>query len=272
MLVFPHAKLNLGLQVLRRRPDGFHDLSTVMVPIPGLYDALEFVPASADSFTLTGLEVPGSAEDNICRKALKLMREVVQVPPLEVHLHKAIPMGAGLGGGSADGAFMLRALAQVYAPNTSDLKLHEMAGKLGSDCPFFVLNRTAYATGRGDLLEPLDLPLQGLGLVVLYAGIHIATAEAYANIAPRDGRGDLRNLLTAEPPNEWKGKLENDFEAHAFKKYPKLKALVDSLYDSGAVYAAMTGSGSAVYGLYGKNVDALNHPAWEGCFVHRSTL
>ncbi len=263
----------MGLHVVRRRLDGYHDIDTVMVPLKGLTDALEFVPSqSVDRLHITGLPIPGSSQGNICCKAVELLRTLADIPPQEIHLHKVIPMGAGMGGGSADGAFLLKALAESYEMGLSPKKLESLASELGSDCAFFIKNEPARATGRGELLEPLRLAIEGRHVVVVYPGIHISTPEAYGAITPKERATDFVESLISRPVEEWRNFLENDFEAYAFSKYPQLAAIKEMLYTSGAAYAAMSGSGSAIFGIF--NEAPLRDFAgyWPKYFVHSSDL
>lgn len=253
VLLFPNAKINLGLRVLRKRPDGYRDISTVMFPVKGLHDALEFVPApsgSRDSFILSGNKVPGAPADNICLKALALLRRERKIPPLDIYLHKAIPAGAGLGGGSADGTFFLTGLNEAFSLGYGDGELEARAAELGSDCAFFVKNIPAKSVGRGEILSPLEVPLSGMHLAVARKDIHIATGPAYAKIRPDASGPEPAEIVTETPVSEWKDHLTNDFEAGAFSEFPELRALRDAFYTEGAVYAAMTGSGSAVFGIF----------------------
>ncbi|KAA9332199.1 4-(cytidine 5'-diphospho)-2-C-methyl-D-erythritol kinase [Hymenobacter busanensis] len=253
MLVFPNAKLNLGLHITARRPDGFHTLETAMVPLPWT-DALEVLPApeaAETSLTLTGRPVPGEPATNLCVRAYELLRaDFPQVPAVRLHLHKVVPIGAGLGGGSADAAFALRALNTVLALNLSDDALEAYARRLGSDCAFFIRNQPALALGRGDELSALPLPqLAGAACKVIYPNLHISTAEAYAGVTPRPPQHALGTALAA-PINTWRDTVVNDFEASLAPKFPVLAQLKEQLYAAGAAYASLSGSGSAVFGLW----------------------
>lgn len=261
MLLFPNAKINLGLRVLRKRPDGYRDISTVMFPVKGLHDALEFVPAppgAQDSFSLSGNKVPGAPADNICLKALALLRRERDIPPLDIYLHKAIPAGAGLGGGSADGTFFLKGLNEAFSLGCSDGELEAKAAELGSDCAFFVKNIPAKSEGRGEILSPLDVPLSGMHLAVARKDFHIATGPAYDKIRPDSSGPEPAEIVTKIPVSGWKDHLVNDFEAAAFSEFPELRAIRDAFYAQGAVYAAMTGSGSAVFGIFAEAPEGRN--------------
>lgn len=259
MLCFPNGKINIGLYVTRRRPDGYHDIETIFYPAP-VHDILEIVPAAKGiSLHLSGRPVAGRQEDNLVWKALQLMQQHTgdAIPDLAIYLHKNIPMGAGLGGGSADGAFMLSLLNDFIAAGYSREQLAAWALELGSDCPFFVYNSPQYATGRGEQMQSLPLDLSAYEIKLVYTGIHVSTADAFRAITPRPAPEGMLQLA-ALPPESWKGKLENDFEIPVFRKYPELAAAKSSLYEQGAVYAAMTGSGSAVYGIFRKSTQEID--------------
>ena len=267
MIVYPNAKINIGLFVTGKRPDGFHDLETFFYPI-GLSDILEIVTAEGKKgkcrFSQTGLEVECDVEDNLVVKAYRLLDADYHLPALSVHLHKVIPFGAGLGGGSADAAFMLKALDAYFNLGIGTAGLEAYAARLGSDCAFFVRNRPAFAHGKGELLEEAALSLAAYRLVVVKPGFGVSTADAYRGIVPCAAGFDLRHL-GGLPVEEWKGRVGNDFERTVFAKYPVLAALKQQLYAGGAVFASMTGSGSAVYGLF-RREDAVKAD-FPGCFV-----
>ncbi|KUG09486.1 4-(cytidine 5'-diphospho)-2-C-methyl-D-erythritol kinase [Solirubrum puertoriconensis] len=251
MLVFPNAKLNLGLHITERRPDGFHTLETAMVPLPWC-DALEVLPSTADtSLALTGRPIPGDPATNLCIRAYELLKaDFPEVPAVQMHLHKVVPIGAGLGGGSGDAAFALKALNTVLDLGLTDDQLEAYARRLGSDCAFFVRNQPALATGRGDELAPLSLPqLAGTACKVIYPNLHISTAEAYAGVKPKAPAHDLRTALSG-PIETWRDTVVNDFEASLAPRYPLLNELKQQLYAAGAAYASLSGSGSAVFGLW----------------------
>lgn len=245
MISFPPAKINLGLQVLGERPDGYHDLSTCMVEIP-LTDILEIVPSETFTFASTGLHIPEG--ENLCAEAWRLLQNEYGISPVSIHLHKIIPMGAGLGGGSADAAYTLLMLNTLFQLGLGDDKLIELAAKLGSDCAFFIRGGIQLAKGRGELLEPFSLQLPRW-LLVINPGIHISTAEAYAAVVPNEHVPQLPELLSAPVPG-WKLALFNDFERGATEKHAQIGTLIRQLYDLGAVYASMSGSGSTVFGLF----------------------
>ncbi|MCX2738830.1 4-(cytidine 5'-diphospho)-2-C-methyl-D-erythritol kinase [Pontibacter anaerobius] len=267
MLDFPNAKINLGLYITEKRADGFHNLQSCFYPVRWC-DALEILPSEREAFDMTGLPVPGNAETNLCLKAYKLLQQDYNLPPVHMHLHKVIPMGAGLGGGSADAAYTLRILNQLFELKLYDDALENYARQLGSDCAFFVRNEPVIATERGDVFTPVTLDLSSYTCVVVYPGIHITTAEAYGSIKPKQPTCDMQMLLKQDV-EVWQDVLKNDFEEALFPKYPELLQLKEKLYEAGATYASMTGSGSAVYGLFkGDAPDNLLFPAryavWQG--------
>ncbi|HEY1114554.1 MAG TPA: 4-(cytidine 5'-diphospho)-2-C-methyl-D-erythritol kinase [Chitinophagaceae bacterium] len=258
MIVFPNCKLNLGLHILRKRSDGFHDLETVFYPLP-LQDALEIVQSEDKTspllFTTSGLPVDGIPEDNICYKAYHLLKECFpQLPPVKMHLHKSIPMGAGLGGGSADGAFTLHLLNKKFNLGLNERELTDLALQLGSDAPFFILNQPCYATGRGEKMEPLQLDLSAYKILIVNPGIHINTGWAFRQIVPTADRPSLKDRI-CQPVEQWKDLITNDFESPVSAIHPEIGAIKEALYSHGATYAAMSGSGSTVFGLFPKTAD-----------------
>ncbi|PSK94506.1 4-(cytidine 5'-diphospho)-2-C-methyl-D-erythritol kinase [Taibaiella chishuiensis] len=259
MLSFPNAKINFGLYVTRKRDDGYHDLETFFYPVP-YCDALEILPAgnSGGTMALTGLPVAGDTEKNLVWKAYQLLlREYPgQVKPLDIHLHKVIPMGAGMGGGSADAAFMLDMMNTHFGLGIDKETLGAYALELGSDCPFFLLNKPAFAGGRGERLEPVALDLSAYSIQIVCPSIHVGTADAFRNIVPAPAGFDLRQLATLRP-EDWRGRIANDFEVPVFKLHPVLQTIKDQLYAGGAVYASMSGSGSSLYGIFPKGQRAV---------------
>ncbi|AFL83085.1 4-diphosphocytidyl-2-C-methyl-D-erythritol kinase [Belliella baltica DSM 15883] len=268
MISFPNAKINLGLHITGKRKDGYHEIETCMVPIP-LYDALEMILDKKTTFTSTGLEIPGTEKDNLIFKALKLLRkDFNELPHLNIHLHKNIPMGAGLGGGSADAAFALSMMNNLFDLLLEDWFLEEYAAQLGSDCPFFIENTPKIATGRGEILEPVEVDLSGKHLLLINPNIHIGTKEAYAGVTPKASSIDLKKVLADQ--SRWKDELINDFEASIFPRYPEIASIKTQLYEMGAFYAAMSGSGSTVFGLFEEKPEKGN---WkEGYFVFEGVL
>jgi len=264
MVIFPNAKINLGLSVLKKRSDGFHQIESVMYPI-SINDALELIiaPDKIFGFSSSGINIPGKSENNLCIKAWKLLQAAYNLPEVKIHLHKVIPMGAGLGGGSADGAFMIKLIDQVFGLNLSVDRMEDYARKLGSDCAFFIKNQAALATDKGDHLKPLELDLAGYFLVLVKPDVHISTAEAYAGITPKVPETLIKEIIRF-PVEEWKNRLKNDFETSIFNAHPILSETKEFLYQSGAMYASMTGSGSAIYGLFKTEVELMDR--FSNCF------
>lgn len=250
MICFPDAKINLGLHVVRKRAGGYHDIETIFYPVP-LCDALEVVASAADGFHQSGIPVDGKPEDNLALKALHLLRKYYPVPPVNIYLHKCIPAGAGLGGGSSDAAFMLGLLNEFAGLGLPEERLEELAAQLGSDCPFFIRNRAVYACGRGEEMADISLSLKGWYLVLVKPAIAVSTARAYGMVTPKEPAVSLKEVVK-RPVAEWRGLLVNDFEETITREYPLISAIRDKLYGAGAVYAAMSGSGSAVFGLFGE--------------------
>jgi len=251
MLSFPNCKINLGLRILRRRDDGYHQLQTVFYPLP-VKDALETIRSGELTFTATGLAIPGDPSTNLCLKAWHLLKkDFPELPPVLIHLHKHIPMGAGLGGGSADGAFMLVLLNKQFRLGLSAERLMVYAAQLGSDCPFFILNKPCLGGGRGEELDPIDLDLSSYRLALVHPGVHIGTAWAFSQITPSDKGRSIKDIIK-EPVSAWKDQLINDFEAPVLRTYPELKRIKETLYDAGAIFASMTGSGSSFFGIFEK--------------------
>jgi 4-diphosphocytidyl-2C-methyl-D-erythritol kinase len=248
MITFPNAKLNIGLNIVSKRKDGYHNIETVFYPIP-LRDVLEIVPAGGDktTFTQTGLLIEGQPEDNLVMKAYRLLAQDRE--PIDIYLRKHIPFGAGLGGGSADAAFMLKILNEYYQLNLSALQLEKYAAQLGADCPFFIQNQPVFAEGIGNVFTPVELSLSGYHIVLVKPDIHIPTPEAYAGVTPKAPEISIKDIIKL-PVREWRGVLHNDFEDSIFPQYPEIKLIKDRLYDCGALYASMSGSGSSVYGIY----------------------
>jgi len=252
MVIFPKAKINLGLRITGRRPDGFHDIETVFYPV-GLCDALELVINSNDHdkdlLTVTGIKLIGEQDNNLVIKAVKKLRESYNLPSLRIHLHKIIPAGAGLGGGSSDAAGALKILNRIFELALSSQELRVIAIGLGSDCPFFIDCQPAFATGRGENLKPVDAVLEGLYLVLVNPGIQVFTKEAYMKCVPANPGVSLAELIHY-PVAEWKDHIINDFEKTIFEKYPQIGIIKRVLYNHGALYSSMSGSGSTVYGIF----------------------
>ncbi|MCD4724352.1 MAG: 4-(cytidine 5'-diphospho)-2-C-methyl-D-erythritol kinase [Bacteroidales bacterium] len=265
MISFPNAKINLGLHVSRKRDDGFHDIETVLYPVP-LCDALEIHPSgeSKSALYLYGTPIPGGG-DNLCMKAFDLMQQEYDLPTVNMHLLKQIPTGAGLGGGSSDAAQTLVLLNRLFSLGMSDNSLEDVARQVGSDCAFFIRNRPVIAYGRGDRFNPIELRLGGKYLLIIKPDIHISTAEAYAMIRPVSGRPSPQEIVK-RPIEEWKDLLVNDFEKPLFEKYPEIGSIRAKIYEMGAIYASMSGSGSAVYGIF-NTPPSIEQKDFNGCFI-----
>ncbi len=256
MVVFPNCKINLGLYVTRKREDGFHDLETCFYPL-NWCDALEVTEtqeAKEFSFATSGLPIAGQQEDNLIWKCFKAIQKDYTLPPLHVHLHKVIPMGAGLGGGSSDAAFFIQLLDKKFDLDIPFEKKMELAARLGSDCPFFLKNTPVLATGRGELFSDLTLNLNSYYILCVFPAIHSHTGRAFAAIQPKKPANDLSWALS-QPVDSWKDLITNDFEGPVFTQFPTLKEIKQSFYNHGAVYAAMSGSGSTIFGLFSSPPD-----------------
>lgn len=250
MVIFPNAKINLGLRILRKRGDGYHDVETCFYPVP-LCDALEFLPSpSGFEFHQTGQALNLQPEDNICVKAWNLLKTAFpSLPDQRIHLHKAIPSGAGLAGGSSDATHLLKGLDAKYHLFSNKEELAGMALQLGSDCPFFLVNKPAIGTGRGEVLSPIDLSLKGYQVLLINPGVQISTAWAFSKIQPALPSQSIETVLR-QPINTWAHDLINDFEKPVYEAYPSIQAIRDWLYNQGAVYASLSGTGSTVYGIF----------------------
>lgn len=282
MLIFPNCKINIGLNIVGRRDDGYHDLETIFYPIYKLPDAIEILPQAKNSQSITeesanfsthsrftiddsrlidyqfsGLAIEGNTESNLCFKAYHLLKkDFPQLPPIHLCLHKTIPMGAGLGGGSADGAFTLRLLNQKFHLKLLTSQLLDYALQLGSDCPFFILNKPCFAWGRGEMLETISLNLSGYSIILIHPGIHVSTAQAFAGITPTQPVNSVQEAIL-QPIETWQENVTNDFEKKVFEQHPFLHQIKNRLYETGALYASMSGSGSTIYGIYTTG----HHPA-----------
>lgn len=253
MITFPNAKINLGLNIVSKRNDGYHNIETIFYPI-GLKDALEILPSNEKEsyrFFLSGIDINSKAENNLVIKALSILGKEKFIPNIDIHLLKKIPPGAGLGGGSSNGAFMLKMLNQTYSLGYNDNELKRFAIQLGADCPFFIKNRAAFASGIGEKFEDIDLSLDNYFFVLIKPDISVSTKEAYEQIVPKQPEISLKKIIKL-PINEWRQKMHNDFEAPIFKKHPEIEDIKQTLYDKGAVYASMSGSGTSVYGFFEK--------------------
>ncbi len=245
-----NAKINIGLQVVRKRPDGYHDLQTVFYPTDYFTDTLCISPASEEvRFRLESQEDLGDSDNNLCIKAFRLLQRDFGIFGVEIFLRKGIPTGAGLGGGSADAAFTLKMLAKVFQLPVTEALMLDYALQLGSDVPFFLYNRPMYATGRGEVMTPVELDLSRYRLKIVKPDIHVSTKEAYSGITPKESKVFIPNVLQQDVET-WKGLVTNDFEVSVFEKHPELREIKESFYREGARYAAMSGSGSAVFGIF----------------------
>jgi 4-diphosphocytidyl-2-C-methyl-D-erythritol kinase len=251
MIQFSPCKINLGLSILAKRADGFHALETVFYPV-ALNDIVEIVPAKLFTFSHTGIAIPGDTSTNLCVKAYHLLKaDFPQISNVQIHLHKNIPMGAGLGGGSGDGTTVLKMLNNLFNLNISKEQLLHYAAQLGSDCPFFIYNEACHATGRGEMLEPTSIDLSNYTIALVHPGIHIATAWAFQQLNPCVKEKSIATIIK-QPIETWKAELINDFEAPVFKAHPALEDLKNNLYEQGAIYASMSGSGSSLFGIFPK--------------------
>jgi 4-diphosphocytidyl-2-C-methyl-D-erythritol kinase len=269
MLVFPNAKINLGLNIVSKRVDGFHDIESVFYPI-AWSDALEVIKSDTFEMHFTGLKIPGDIESNLIFKAWKVFQSENRIKEnVKIHLHKVLPMGAGIGGGSSDAAFALKTFDSVFETGNSNNKLEEMAAGLGSDCPFFVQNRPRFCFERGTEFQDIEVSLAGKYIVLVNPDIHISTKEAYSGVIPKVPNISIKEILKT-PITNWKGLLVNDFESAITIKYPKIGSIKEKLYLLGANYASMTGSGSTVFGIFDNkvNIDKI----FQGFLVWTGTL
>lgn len=272
MISFPNAKINIGLNIIEKREDGFHNIESVFYPV-GLCDALEVVEntdKTADRivFTSSGIEIPGDASSNLCCRAFHLIAREYSLPNVKIHLHKHIPIGAGLGGGSSDAAFFIRLLNEKFEVGLAWGEMHHYAKQLGSDCSFFVSNKPAFVEGKGDKFESIKLDLSNFYIALVYPNIYINTAKAYSSAHPKKSGRSLENDVLNLPIEQWKNNIHNDFEDSVFPQFSELKKIKEELYSQGALYASMSGSGSALYGIFKNNTDLKqkfpNAFVWEG--------
>ena len=275
MITFPNAKINLGLNIVEKRPDGYHNLETVFYPVP-VEDALEvnILNESTQKFRLhqAGLEIAGEAENNLVVKAYKLLDERFNLPPVDIHLFKHIPSGAGLGGGSSDAAYMLKLLNEKFNLKLSDENLEEYAARLGADCAFFIRNTPTYAEGIGNIFSPISLSLKGYQIVLVKPDIFVSTRDAFAQIKPHRQEIPLKEVIK-QPIEEWKERMVNDFEESVFPQFPAIKEIKEKLYEAGAIYAAMTGSGSSVFRLFKpEDNKSVKEDFGEKAFVYQGAL
>lgn len=296
MILYPNCKINLGLNIVGKRGDGYHDIETVFLPIP-LSDCLELNPATEDSFVIDGRQLDCSAQDNLVVRVLNMLRaEDMDIPPVSIRLTKNIPSGAGLGGGSTDAAFMIKGLNELFSLNLTDAQMAARVGRLGADCPVFIANKPVFAEGKGDVFSPLPVPLiqksycalpplgsalpptitlsipamlENYWLVLVKPNDFISTREAYASVTPRPSKVSLQEILS-RPVKTWRGQMTNDFEESVFPTHPVVRGIRDQLYMLGATYAAMSGSGSTVYGLFRQQ--PLLGDVFAGCFLWQCRL
>ncbi len=267
MITFPNAKINLGLNIIEKRPDGYHNLETIFYPIH-LEDALEVVPLKDSQqeydLKISGTPIEGDAENNLVVKAYRLLKHDFTLPPIHICMYKHIPMGAGLGGGSSDAAFMIKLLNEKFSLGMNNAQMENYAARLGADCAFFIQDRPVFATGIGNIMTPIDLSLKGMYIVLVKPNISVSTKEAYSKVSPQRPSQSLPELIK-RPIEEWKDLIVNDFEKSVFLAHPEIAAIKDKLYDMGAVYASMSGSGSTVYGIFKESVPYVDEHFGE-CF------
>lgn len=256
MIAFPNAKINIGLYITSRRSDGYHNIETAMMPT-GWCDILEIVPSKGgeSTLTVTGRGVDCPMEKNLVMRAYRAMESRYNLPAVEIYLHKIIPDGAGLGGGSADAAFTIKVLNEIFELGLEESTMAEIASTIGSDCPFFIYNRPMLATGTGTTLSPVEIDLQGSTLVIVKPDAHVSTAEAYGGCNPQPTGIALPEILAGTPPKEWNQKgVKNDFEATVFKHHPEIGDVKTRIGEMGAEYTAMSGSGAAVFGIFERDI------------------
>lgn len=252
MILFPNAKINIGLNIVSRRSDGYHNLETILYPL-AIRDAIEIMEAKQLVFTSSGINIPGESNDNLCLKAYHLVKQDFNIPPVHIHLHKHIPIGAGLGGGSADASYLIKLLNEKFSLGMDNQKMEAYASEIGSDCAFFIQNKPAYAIGKGDQLSLTDLDLSPYFIVLVMPEVQVSTAEAYQGVKLIAAQEPLTELIKL-PVSEWISVVKNDFEPSLFLRYPLIRQIKNALYEAGALYASMSGSGSSVYGIFQNEV------------------
>lgn len=266
MIVYPNAKINIGLNVVERRSDNYHNIETIFYPI-GLSDVLSVEKSETCtdySISFDGIPIQGDAENNLILKAYRLLQQKFTIPPVDIFLSKQIPFGAGLGGGSSDGAFMLKVLNEKFDLDLSVAELEKLASQLGADCPFFIQNKPVFATGIGNQFSPVEFSLMGYWLLLVKPDVFVSTAEAYSGLIPEKTEFSLPELIK-NPIENWRNTIKNDFEKTIFKKHPFVGEIKEKIYQLGAVYAAMSGSGSSVYGIFSEK--PLYDSLFDNCFV-----
>lgn len=273
MITYPNAKINLGLNIVEKRPDGYHNLETIFYPI-NLQDALEVTELKGEGeYTLktSGVQIEGNPENNLVVKAYRLLKEdYPEMPGINIHMYKHIPTGAGLGGGSADAAFMIKLLNEKFKLNISIEKMEEYAARLGADCAFFIQNKPVFACGIGNIFTPINLSLKGYHIVLVKPDIFVSTKDAFANIKPKQPTHSLKEIARM-PIETWRATMKNDFEESVFQKFPEIAAIKDKLYDLGAIYASMSGSGSSVFGIFREQVEFVDE-IFSECFCRQRAL
>ncbi|WP_295769080.1 4-(cytidine 5'-diphospho)-2-C-methyl-D-erythritol kinase [uncultured Mucilaginibacter sp.] len=257
MIIFPNAKINIGLNITERRADGYHNIESVFYPLM-IKDALEIIESDNLQFQSSGIEIPGSVISNLCLKAYSLLKnDFPQLPNVNIHLHKNIPIGAGLGGGSADAAFFIMLINETFKIGLDDVHMMNYARKLGADCAFFINNKPLYAFNKGDEFESVELDLASYSLALVMPPVHVSTAQAYSGVIPSLPSATLKELIKL-PVTDWKECIRNDFEPHIFKAFPVIEKVKNALYNAGALYASMSGSGASVFGIFESTPD-LSH-------------
>ena len=273
MITYPNAKINLGLNIVEKRPDGYHNLETVFYPI-NLQDALEVNDLEGEgeyTLKISGTPIEGELDNNLVVKAYRLLKkDFPNMGSINIHMYKHIPTGAGLGGGSAYAAFMLKLLNEKFKLNLNTEKLEEYAAILGADCAFFIQNKPVFASGIGNIFEEINLSLKGYYLVLIKPDIFVSTKDAFANIIPMKPNHSLKEIIRM-PVETWRATMKNDFEDSVFKKFPEIAAIKDKLYDMGAIYASMSGSGSSVFGIFREQVDHVDE-VFNGCVCRQRAL
>lgn len=274
MITYPNAKINLGLNIVEKRPDGYHNLETIFYPI-NLQDALEVTKLEDKEgdykLKVSGVPIEGEPENNLVVKAyILLKKDFPNMPPINIHMFKHIPTGAGLGGGSADAAFMIKLLNEKFNLNLSIEKMEEYAAILGADCAFFIQNKPVFASGIGNIFEEINLSLKGYYIVLVKPDIFVSTKDAFAHITPMRPSQSLKDIVCM-PIETWRATMKNDFEESVFQKFPEIAAIKDKLYDMGAIYASMSGSGSSVFGIFREQVEFVDE-VFNGCFCRQRAL
>ncbi|MFI5163159.1 MAG: 4-(cytidine 5'-diphospho)-2-C-methyl-D-erythritol kinase [Sphingobacteriales bacterium] len=253
MIVFPNAKINIGINITSRRSDGYHNIETIFYPVK-IYDALEALPANKLTFDSSGIDIPGRVEDNLCIKGYQLISKDYKLPPLNIHLHKNIPIGAGLGGGSADAGFFIKLLNEQFDLKLTIDQMMNYARVLGTDCAFFIENIPLFAFEKGDQFETIKLDLSKYHLVLVMPPAHVSTSEAYRGVKPAEVKHSLYDLIS-EPIQDWKHLIKNDFEESVFKNHAIIRGVKAALYEADAIYASMSGSGASVFGIFNEKPD-----------------